>query len=127
LIIMGGEFGRTPDTTIGGRDGRDHWPYGFSWSLISINQSRFANNVAVGDTGANGLARVGASTNPLKDPIYPGVLGALVYRSMGFPIGTSPAYNVPTAVGLDCPVDLTMATSTAVDQGTWLMQRFGLA
>ena len=125
LIIMGGEFGRGPADTIGGRDGRDHWPDGFSWAVLSVNQPKFAKNVAVGDTGVNGTNQAG--NNNLKDPIYPGVLGALVYRSMGFPIGTNPAYNVPTAVGPDCPVDLTMATSTSVDQGTWLMQQFGLA
>ncbi len=124
LIIMGGEFGRGPADTIGGRDGRDHWPDAFSWAVLSVNQPKFSKNVAVGDTGVNGT---NGPTSGLKDPIYPGVLGALVYRSMGFPIGTNPAYNVPTAVGPDCPVDLTMATSASVDQGTWLMQQFGLA
>lgn len=130
LIVMGGEFGRTPATVApdaGGvrRDGRDHWASGFSWALLSINQPGF-KTTAVGDTGPDGMFRLGATT-PLVDPIYPGVLGALIYRSMGFKVGVDAATNVPTVIGSRCPVDQVMATSTARGDATWLMKQFGLA
>ncbi len=130
LIVMGGEFGRTPQTVAPdaqgvSRDGRDHHASGFSWALLSINQPGF-KTTAIGDTGPDGMWRAGAAT-PLVDPIYPGVLGALIYRSMGFRVGTDAATNVPTTLGARCPVDQGMATSTARGNATWLMQQLGLA
>jgi hypothetical protein len=131
LVVMGGDFGRTPASVAPNasgvrRDGRDHWPSGFSWALLSINQPAF-KTTAVGDTGPDGVWTHTSST-PLVDLIYPGVLGGLLYRAMGYPIGTAASWNVPIATGATaCPVDTTMATSTARGNTTWLMSQFGLA
>jgi hypothetical protein len=129
LIIMGGEFGRTPQTVApkadgSVRDGRDHWPDGFSWAMLSINQPAF-NTTAVGDTGPDGIYR--ERNGNLIDPVYPSALGGLVYRAMGFPIGSGEQWDIPTSVGNKPPVDTNIALSTAPGGGTWLMQQFGLA
>lgn len=116
LIVMGGDFGRTPDTTNGGRDGRDHYPDGFSWAMLSINQPKFKTN-AIGDTGPNGMAT--ARQNTLKDPIYPKDLGAFIYTNMGFLPGDSPRTDIPTAVRDAPPVD-------RVNNSKLLMTTFGL-
>jgi hypothetical protein len=126
LIVMGGDFGRTPASVASGRDGRDHHPSGFSWALFSVGQSKFKTN-AVGDTGPDGVWTLSSATK-LVDPIYPGVLGGLIYRSMGYAVGTDPRTDVQTATGHNSPpVDKTMATSAARGNSTWLMQQFGLA
>ena len=131
LIVMGGEFGRTPNTVAPDaagkrRDGRDHHPTGFSWAMLSVNAAKFTTT-AVGDTGPDGMNTT-TSTTPLVDTIYPGALGALLYRAMGYNVGTDPSTNVPTGSGGSAPpVDATMATSTARGNATWLMQQFGLA
>src|SRR5207302_9998507 len=123
--VMGGEVGRTPDSVAGGRDGRDHYPDGFSWAMVSINQPAFKTN-AVGDTGPNGMWQIG-NAQPLVDPIYPGVFGGLVYRSMGFPIGANSAYDIPASIGSRPPADATMATSPTRGHATWLMEQLGPA
>ena len=64
---------------------------------------------------------------PLVDPVQPSAYGGLLYGALGFPIGSSPAFNVPTGAGLKPPVDLDIATSTARGGGQWLRRRFGLA
>lgn len=132
LIVMGGEFGRTPDTTApdgagNRRDGRDHWGSGFSWAMLSINQPSFIQT-AVGNTGPDGMWRAGAST-PLVDVVEPSALGGLIYRSMGLKIGTDPAFNVPTTIGPRPPVDVAhLSLPVTTPGGTpWLMQKFGLA
>jgi hypothetical protein len=129
LIVMGGEFGRTPDSVLDSnnvaRDGRDHWASGFSWGMVSINQPAF-RMTAVGDTGPDGMWTRN-STTKLVDPIEPSAFGALLYRSLGFPIGTDPKWNIPTSIGSRPPVDQAIATSTLSGGGTWLMQKFGLA
>jgi len=117
LILMGGEFGRTPDTTNGGRDGRDHHGDGFSWAMVSINQPKF-KTTAVGDTGTDGMNTV-ASAN-LKDPVYPKDVGRLLYKSLGFDVGNSVTFDVPTQVRNAPPVD-------RVNNGDALMKNFGLA
>ena len=43
LVTFIGDFGRTPNTVADGRDGRDHWPSGFSVGFLSINQPDFKN------------------------------------------------------------------------------------
>jgi hypothetical protein len=116
LIVMGGEFGRSPDSTAPNkqgvrRDGRDHWSYAFSWALLSVNQPRF-RTTAVGDTGPNGMGHVRpgvAVREPLIDPISPSALGGLIYRVMGFPVGD--ATRIPTSQGLATPVDRDSATN----------------
>src|SRR6185295_17003733 len=89
LIIVGGEFGRTPvistDPDAMG-DGRDHWADGFSWGLVSINQPKFKSG-AWGDTGPDGVWR--QSSNNLVDPVEMKDLGAFVYRAMGYPVGAT--------------------------------------
>jgi len=120
LIVMGGEFGRTPDSVNGGRDGRDHYPDGFSWAMVSVNQPKF-KTTAVGDTGPDGLDNVG--NNKIKDPIMPGALGGMIYEALGFPIGTDPKWDVPTAVRNAPPVDRQMALVDAPN----LAKNFGLA
>ena len=67
------------------------------------------------------------SRGTLVDPVSPSALGGLIYRAMGFPIGTANQWNVPTSIGSRPPVDTDIANSTARGGGTWLMQRFGLA
>ena len=129
LIVMGGEFGRTPDTVRPDannvrRDGRDHWGSGFSWAMLSINQPKF-RTTAVGDTGPDGMFRVGAST-PLVDTIEPSALGGLIYRAMGLKIGQDPAFNLPTTIGSRPPVDTNHLNLTTSGGTPWLMQQFGL-
>jgi hypothetical protein len=148
LIVLGGEFGRGPadPTMIDAKTGlpygptvRGHWPDGFSWAFISINQPAF-KTTAVGYTGPDGTYTTGtlpndggafggspASAIPLVDPVSPGALGGFIYRSLGFPVGTGSQWNVPTALGMRSPVDVGMATSTARGGAVWLQQQFGLA
>jgi hypothetical protein len=116
LVVMFGEFGRTPDSVAGGRDGRDHYPDGFSAAMLSINQPAF-KTTAIGDTGPDGLNSVG--NNKLTDPMYPKDLGALVYTTMGFLPGNSPATDIPTAIRNAPPVD-------RVNNGPVLLKTFGL-
>jgi hypothetical protein len=127
LVVMGGEFGRTPETVATGRDGRDHHPVGFSWGLFSINQPAF-KTTAVGDTGPDGMNSL-SSTTPMTDPVYPSALGGLLYNVMGFPVGTDASFNVPTGTGkMNPPVDPTYANAPATTNGStpWLLQQFGL-
>jgi hypothetical protein len=129
LVVMGGEFGRSPtDVAPDGngavRDGRDHWASGFSWAMASLNQPNFITT-AVGDTGPNG-ANTTRSSTPLVDPVAPSAFGGMLYTAMGYPIA-DPRFTVPTAVGDRPPVDLTVA-NTANPGGTpWLLNQFGLA
>ena len=119
LIMMGGEFGRTPDTVASGRDGRDHHGSGFSWAALSINQPKF-KTTAIGDTGPDGMFTEKEGT--LVDPIHPGALGTFVYRSLGFQIGMDPTYNVALDAGYGLPVD-----AVELANGAKLMQQVGLA
>ncbi len=129
LIVVGGEFGRTPQTvnngrtngqTIAnaqlGRDGRDHWGDGFSWALISVNQPQFKTG-AYGDTGPDGMWR--ERDGNLVDPVHPRDLGGLVYRSLGFPTGIDVEYDIPMN-DRDAPAVDRMNNSTK------LMTNFGL-
>lgn len=130
LIVMGGEFGRTPNTVAPDangvrRDGRDHWGSGFSWAMLSINQPAF-RQTAVGNTGPDGVWRATSST-PLVDPIEPSAFGGMLYRAMGLKIGTDPAFNIPTTIGSRPPVDPNHLNLTTSGGTPWLMQRFGLA
>ena len=99
LIVMGGEFGRTPNSVAGGRDGRDHYPNGFSWAALSVNQPKF-KTTAIGDTGPDGILGTNA-----KDPVNPKDLGATIYKALGFNVGNDVKFDVPTALRLAPPVD----------------------
>jgi len=125
LVLMGGEFGRTPQTVADGRDGRDHWASGFSWALLSVNQPRFRTG-AVGHTGPDGTWTVD-SPEPLRDPVRPGALGGFVYRALGLPVGEDPALDVPTRVGPRTPLDPDLAAGRGPGSARWLLERFGVA
>jgi hypothetical protein len=133
LIVMGGEFGRTPNSvnnsttnnqTIAnanlGRNGRDHWGDSFSWAVISVNQPKFKTG-AYGYTGPDGNWRE-SNNDPAtqtKDPVHPRDLGGFVYRALGFQTGLDVAYDVP----------LTDRAAPAVDRvniSTKLLTNFGL-
>ena len=135
LCVFFGEFGRTPNTVRNpgtpassppDRDGRDHWPVGFSAGLLSIGQPAF-KTTAVGNTGPDGMWTTTSSPG-LVDTVYPGALGGLLYQVMGYP-STNPAYMVPNATGVNgsmgAPVD--PQYQTAANGGSaWLAQKFGL-
>lgn len=92
LICAGGEFGRTPNTTANGRDGRDHWGDGFSWVMIGVNQPKM-KTTAYGQTGPDGMFR--ERDGNLVDPVHPRDYGAVVYRALGFPTGLDVNYDLP--------------------------------
>jgi hypothetical protein len=111
LILMGGEFGRTPRISTDPtalNDGRDHWFDGFSWGFLSINQPKFKTG-AWGSTGPDGLytqysKNAGGLPTRLVDPCELADFGAFIYRAMGFQIGTA-GFNVPLTSGMAPPVD----------------------
>lgn len=115
MIILGGEFGRTPASVANGRDGRDHWGDGFSWAVISVNQPKFKSG-AYGSTGPDGMFR--ERDGNLVDPVHPRDFGALVYRSLGFQVGN---------VKFDIPLNDRAAPAVdRVNIGSKLMTNFGL-
>jgi len=123
LVTMYGDFGRTPNTTAGGRDGRDHWPDGFSAAVFSIGQPNF-KTTAVGDTGPDGMFM--AKNNTLVDPVYPGQLGAFIYQALGFNAGVSPQFDIPTATRNAPPVDRIMAQGSGKTDAPQLHKIFGV-
>jgi hypothetical protein len=125
LILMGGEFGRTPrisqdpDALM---DGRDHWWDGFSWGFLSINQPKFKTG-AWGNTGPDGLysqssRNAGSLPGMLVDPCEMADFGAFIYRALGFQVSNS-TYYVPLTTGMAAPVD-------PVNNSSALMSYFGL-
>ncbi len=117
MIMLGGEFGRTPGGKVpGGTDGRDHWGRGFSWAMISVNQPKF-KTTAFGDTGPDGLFQ--GRNNDLIDLVEPKDLGAFMYRAMGFQVGAQVEYDIPLNDRAAPPVD-------RVNKGGELMTTFGL-
>jgi hypothetical protein len=125
LILMGGEFGRTPKISTdptANNDGRDHWFDGFSWGFLSINQPKFKTG-AWGSTGPDGLytqisKNAGGLPGQLVDPCELADFGAMIYRSLGFQIGAA-GYSVPLTTGMSPPVD-------PANNSTNLMTYFGL-
>jgi hypothetical protein len=117
LIVICGEFGRTPNSVRNGRNGRDHWGDGFSVALVSVNQPKF-KTTAYGDTGPDGEFR--AATGTLVDEILPKDIGAFIYRAMGFQIGDQAGlFNIPMRDRSAPPVDRT-------NQANKLLNAFGL-
>jgi hypothetical protein len=125
LVLMGGEFGRTPKISADPdalMDGRDHWNDGFSWGFLSINQPKFKTG-AWGSTGPDGLwtqyvTGSGGLSGKLVDACELKDLGAFIYRSLGFQVGNA-AFNVPLTNGMFPPVD-------PVNNSSALMSYFGL-
>lgn len=125
LVLMGGEFGRTPRISTDPaalNDGRDHWYDGFSWGFLSINQPKFKTG-AWGSTGPDGLytqvsTNAGGLPGKLVDPCELAAFGAFIYRSLGFQVGNA-TYNVPLTTGMAPPVDPTNNSNA-------LMSYFGL-
>jgi hypothetical protein len=116
LITMFGEFGRTPDTTASGRDGRDHDADHVTFAMLSVNQPKF-KTTAIGDTGPDGMFTV-ADKN-LKDPMYLKDIGGMLYTAMGFLPGNSPTTDIPTAIRAAPPVD-------RVNNSGVLLKAFGI-
>lgn len=121
LIVLGGEFGRTPFTVTAGRVqvGRDHWAGAFSWGLVSLGQPRFRTG-SVGYTGPNG-DWTPRTPDRLVSPVLPGAVGSLVYRCLGVPVG-EPSTDVVMRDGPGCPLPPQLARVA----GPALMARFGL-
>ncbi len=116
LILMYGDFGRTPASVANGRDGRDHWGGGFSVAMLSVNQPKFVTT-AIGSTGPDGLQQW--NTGAL-DPIAPADLGAFVYRSLGIQIGRPDgSFDIPLNGREAPPVD-------RMNNSDLLMSTFGL-
>jgi hypothetical protein len=130
LILLGGEFGRTPHQ-VGDNNGhptREHWASGFTWALVSINHPTF-KSTAVGDTGPDGSYTVGEGN--LIHPVRPSAVGGLLYTVMGFPPEDS-RNHIETIDGLRSPVDLDFVRQEAADGSVagntpWLMDQFGLS
>ena len=118
LIMAYGDFGRTPNTTANGRDGRDHWGHSFSVAMISVNQPNFTTN-SIGFTGPDGMYR--QRDGNLVDEMEPKDLGGFFYRSMGIPIGAPDGRaDLPVGTGRDAPpVD-------RINKGIDLQRTFGL-
>ena len=111
LIFTISDFGRSPATVVGGRDGRDHWGASFSNALISINQPLF-KKTAIGDTNPDALFTAagtngeggGSLPGRLIDPFEPAHLGYLVYSAMGIPLFAADGRSdVPTPLGRNAP------------------------
>jgi uncharacterized protein (DUF1501 family) len=84
VVLCLGEFGRTPK--INPKDGRDHWPQGFS--------------CLVGGGGLRGGLTVGATdpTGARKEPAEP-IPVADLYATILHALGIDPAHQVSTPIG----------------------------
>lgn len=89
LVIVMGEFGRTPK--LNPRGGRDHWPRVFS--------------VVMAGGGVRGGQVIGASDrvgeSPLEEPVTPVDLAYTIYTLLG----VDPNYELHTADGRPVPVN----------------------
>ncbi|TWT57882.1 hypothetical protein KOR42_12490 [Thalassoglobus neptunius] len=98
LIVVMGEFGRTPKLNVNG--GRDHWPRVFS--------------VALAGGGIQGGQVIGASDasgeSPKDRPVTPSDLAATIYTLLGI----DPKLELQTPDGR--PVRLTPPEATVVDE-----------
>lgn len=91
LVVVVGEFGRTPRlSTNNDGTGRDHWPQAYS-ALISGGGLNMGQ--VVGATNSRG-------EHPATRPYSPQDLLATVYRHLGI----DPALNLPDAVGRPVPI-----------------------
>ncbi|MBT5926313.1 MAG: DUF1501 domain-containing protein [Verrucomicrobia bacterium] len=131
LVLMMGEFGRTPHlvSKVAGHDTRGHWASGFTWALASINHPNF-KSTAIGDTGPDGSHTL--SEGPLIHPVRPSAVGGLLYQVMGFPPELSENHIQMLDGRIVAPVDLSFVKNNPdgahIEGNTpWLMHQFGLA
>ncbi len=74
MLIVTGEFGRTPRITYDkGRPGRDHWPGAMS---LLVCGGGMRTGQVIGSTGRRG-------ESPKDRPLSPNDLWATVYRHLG--------------------------------------------
>ena len=83
LVLVMGEFGRTPKINAGG--GRDHWPNAYSVAMVGGGVPR---GVVVGQSDALG-------ERPADLPVTPADLAATIYTLMGL----DPAFELHTSDG----------------------------
>lgn len=77
LLIVTGEFGRTPRITYSnGRPGRDHWPQGFS---LLVSGGGTKTGQVIGSTNSKGEV-------PKDRPLTPNDLWATMFKHMGIDI-----------------------------------------
>jgi hypothetical protein len=77
LLIVTGEFGRTPRITYAdGRPGRDHWPMGFS---LLLSGGGIKTGQVIGSTNSKGEV-------PKDRPLTPNDLWATMFKHMGIDI-----------------------------------------
>ncbi len=80
LLIVTGEFGRTPRITYDkGRPGRDHWPMAMS---VLVSGGGFRMGQVIGSTNSRG-------EHPKDRPFTPNDLWATMFRHLGIDYGTS--------------------------------------
>ncbi|MEC7555799.1 MAG: DUF1501 domain-containing protein [Planctomycetota bacterium] len=97
LLVVTGEFGRTPRLTVRpgtqtkvDQPGRDHWPQ--AMSLVTTG-SGMTNGQVVGSTNSRG-------EHPHDRPLEPGDLWATVYRHLGI----DPEWTFPDHSGRPMPI-----------------------
>jgi len=91
LLIVTGEFGRTPRITYdNGRPGRDHWPSAMS---MLVSGAGMKTGQVVGATDARGEA-------PKERPLTPNDLWATMYRHLGI----DPERSFPDSRGRPLPI-----------------------
>jgi uncharacterized protein (DUF1501 family) len=102
LIVMAGEFGRTPKTFTfkgakSGLPGRDHWG--------AIQSVFFAGGGVKGGNVIGASDRIGGY--PIADPQTPENLGATIYRALGLPstVAWHDKFNRPHQVYHDEPIE----------------------
>ncbi|MGE0608328.1 MAG: DUF1501 domain-containing protein [Pirellulales bacterium] len=98
LVIVAGEFGRTPRITYGNRQytgmrqpGRDHWPYAMS---ILFAGGGIAGGQVVGATNRNG-------EHPIERPVRVQDFLATIYRHLGIDYFNA---QVPHSTGRPMPI-----------------------
>jgi uncharacterized protein (DUF1501 family) len=79
LVLVAGEFGRTPQIADVDGGGRDHWPWAYSALLAGG-----------GIKGGQAYGRTDAGAGAVQDlPIKPDDLAATLYECLGIPADTT--------------------------------------
>jgi hypothetical protein len=91
LLIVTGEFGRTPRITYDkGRPGRDHWPSAMSMLVCGGGMQ---TGQVIGSTNAKG-------EHPKDRPLTPNDLWATMYKHLGI----DPTIAFPDQIGRPMPI-----------------------